>query len=196
MKTARLTKDETRARIMTQADTLFRQFGYSKTTVADIAKELGMSTANIYKFFPSKSAIIQTGADRSLCQMKEILRQVVRSKKSAADRLLGVILTIYHFHQDYFRDERQIYKLVLAATEENWSCVRNFKEFLTTILNELIEDGIRTGEFRARKVQATTRVLLDCFTWITNPILLRELNADEVEARARAQVRLLARALE
>jgi AcrR family transcriptional regulator len=31
--------------------------GYQKTAVADIARELGMSPANVYRFFPSKSAI-------------------------------------------------------------------------------------------------------------------------------------------
>ena len=128
---------------MDQANALFRQFGYSKTTVADIARELKMSPANIYKFFPSKNAIIQAGADRNLCQIKEDLTRVVRAKKSAANCLLGVILSIYRFHQDHFRHERQIYKLVIAATEENWSCVRMFKEFLTKTLTEVIEKGIR-----------------------------------------------------
>jgi AcrR family transcriptional regulator len=44
-----LTRDETRERILIKADELFRQFGFPKTTVADIAAELGMSPANIYK---------------------------------------------------------------------------------------------------------------------------------------------------
>ena len=61
----RLTRDETRERFMIKADELFRQFGFGKTTVADITRELGMSPANIYKFFPSKDAIIhRTRANR------------------------------------------------------------------------------------------------------------------------------------
>ena len=52
---------------MIKADELFRQFGFGKTTVA----ELGMSPANIYKFFSSKEAIIQASADRSLVVLRE-----------------------------------------------------------------------------------------------------------------------------
>jgi len=126
---------------MDQADKLFRQFGYSKTTVADIARELAMSPANIYKFFPSKNAIIQADADRNLSQIKENLTRVIRTKKGAANRLLGVILAIYRFHQDHFRYERQLYKLVIAATEENWPCVRLFKEFLTKSLKMASRPG-------------------------------------------------------
>src|ERR1043165_3695783 len=55
--------DDTRARIMDTADALFRRLGFAKTTVADIAAELGMSPANVYRFFPSKNAIVE-----SICQ--------------------------------------------------------------------------------------------------------------------------------
>ena len=39
------------------AERLFREIGYQKTTVADIAKVLRMSPANVYRFFDSKKAI-------------------------------------------------------------------------------------------------------------------------------------------
>jgi TetR/AcrR family transcriptional repressor of the ameABC operon len=195
MKGRRHTKEETRARIMEQADALFRQFGYSKTTVADIAQGLEMSTANIYKFFPSKNAIIEAGADRNLAEIKDILLRVAHTKKGAADRLLGVMLAIYHFHQERFAHERQLYKLVIAATEENWSCVRCFKDFLFGLVAGLVEEGVRRGEFRRLHVPTTAQTLLDCFTWLTHPLLLRELKPHEVEPRARAQLQLLKKAL-
>ena len=48
---------DTRERILVVAERLFRQIGYQKTTVADIAKELRMSPANVYRFFDSKKSI-------------------------------------------------------------------------------------------------------------------------------------------
>ena len=48
---------DTRERILVVAERLFRQMGYQKTTVADIAKELRMSPANVYRFFDSKKSI-------------------------------------------------------------------------------------------------------------------------------------------
>ena len=58
--------EETRARIEETAERLFRVMGYQKTAVADIARELGMSPANVYRFFPSKSAINEAIAERLL----------------------------------------------------------------------------------------------------------------------------------
>ena len=48
---------DTRERILEVALRLFREIGYQKTTVADIAKVLRMSPANVYRFFDSKKAI-------------------------------------------------------------------------------------------------------------------------------------------
>lgn len=56
----------TRLRIADAAEALFRQIGYQKTSVADIAKECGMSPANVYRFFPSKSAINEAISHRIL----------------------------------------------------------------------------------------------------------------------------------
>jgi AcrR family transcriptional regulator len=195
MKNGRLTQEQKRARIVDQASTLFRQFGPTKTTVSDIAVEMHMSPANIYKFFPSKDAIIQAGADQELIQMRANLQKIARSRRKPTERLLHVVLSIYQFHREYFRNERQIYKLVTAATENNWSCVCAFKKFLFDLVREIIDAGVVSGEFRALDAVATTEVLLNSFTWITNPILLPQLEAKRVEAQARAQISLLERAL-
>ena len=60
--------DEARARILEVAEEHFRRIGYHKTSVADIASELGMSPANVYRFFPSRDAInefdLRTGLER------------------------------------------------------------------------------------------------------------------------------------
>ena len=48
---------DTRCRIVRQAEEFFRLYGYQKTTVADIAKALRMSPANVYRFFDSKKSI-------------------------------------------------------------------------------------------------------------------------------------------
>src|SRR6266704_3613257 len=58
-------ESDTRERILEVALRLFREIGYQKTTVADIAKVLRMSPANVYRFFDSKKAIHE-GVARSL----------------------------------------------------------------------------------------------------------------------------------
>ena len=63
--------DDTRARIMETAEALFRRLGFAKTTVADIAAELGMSPANIYRFFASKNAIVRRSASTACPRLRK-----------------------------------------------------------------------------------------------------------------------------
>ena len=76
---ARTKSDDTRARIMEAAEALFRRLGYAKTAVVDIAAELGMSPANIYRFFPSKNAIVEAICQRCLTEVEEKAWAAARS---------------------------------------------------------------------------------------------------------------------
>ena len=77
---ARFTADETRERILTVAEEHFRRVGYAKTAIADLANELGMSSANVYRFFPSKSAICEEIARRMLDQCHGLLRDIIADR--------------------------------------------------------------------------------------------------------------------
>ncbi|SFJ44956.1 helix-turn-helix domain-containing protein [Bradyrhizobium sp. Gha] len=55
-----------RRTIIQAAADLYREIGHNKTTVADIARRLSMSSANIYRFFPSKRAIEEAVVERML----------------------------------------------------------------------------------------------------------------------------------
>ena len=68
------TEADTQERILVVAERLFREIGYQKTTVADIAKLLRMSPANVYRFFPSKDAIRQGVAFRLMSEVEAAAR--------------------------------------------------------------------------------------------------------------------------
>ena len=66
------TQAETRRKIVETAERLFREIGYQKTTVADIAKALRMSSANVYRFFDSKKSINQAVAERTMGEIEAL----------------------------------------------------------------------------------------------------------------------------
>src|SRR5262245_9640899 len=80
-------RPDVRTRILDEAERLFRVYGYTKTTVADIARELGMSPANVYRFFPSKSAIHEALADRMVAEVEIGALRIARLPLSAEERL-------------------------------------------------------------------------------------------------------------
>ncbi|MFZ0209549.1 MAG: helix-turn-helix domain-containing protein, partial [Roseiarcus sp.] len=57
----RRSPEETRARILEVAWDLIRELG-ARATIADVADRLGMSSANVYRFYPSKQALSEAVA--------------------------------------------------------------------------------------------------------------------------------------
>ena len=192
----RLTRDETRERIMVKADELFRQFGFGKTTVADIAAELGMSPANIYKFFSSKEDIIQASADRNLVVLSEAVQQHMVESGPALDRIEKVLLTVYRHTVDILRNERQVFKLMIRAYEQKWDCVGEWDNFLIQTFTKLVREGMSTGEFESGDAVARAHLLFDCLILIRTPHLYQQEGRELNEKRIRGMVRFLGRALE
>ena len=191
----RFTREETRERIMVKADELFRQFGFGKTTVADIAEELAMSPANIYKFFSSKEAIIQASADRNLVALTEAVHRYLAASGAALDRIEKVLLTVYRHTTDILRNERQVFKLMIRAYEQKWDCVEAFDKFLLQTLAKLVREGMSTGEFKTGDALATAHVLFDCLILIRTPHLYQQEGRELNEKRIREMVRFLGRSL-
>ena len=88
---------DTRDRILEVAERLFRVIGYQKTTVGDIAKELRMSPANVYRFFESKKAIHQSVA-RALMGEVELEAQRIVARPGP---VLDALPRAAHHHQSH-----------------------------------------------------------------------------------------------
>src|SRR5262249_26269692 len=92
--------DDTRARIMDMAEALFRRLGVSKTAGAANTAELKMSPANVYRFFPSKNAIVEAICQRCLGELEDRAWAVARSPGSAAERIERLALEIVAYHKE------------------------------------------------------------------------------------------------
>jgi AcrR family transcriptional regulator len=89
---------DVRERILVTAERLFREIGYQKTTVADIARALRMSPANIYRFFDSKKSINIGVARRLMGQVEAESQAIAQASGSAVERLRDLLKTIHEMN--------------------------------------------------------------------------------------------------
>src|ERR1700736_3966705 len=138
---------DTRERILVVAERLFRQIGYQKTTVADIAKELRMSPANVYRFFDSKKAIHE-GVARSLMSEVETAAQGIAAKReSATDRLRELMTTVHRMNCERYVGDSKLHEMVAIAVEENWEVCVAHMQLITETIAAIIAEGAASGEF-------------------------------------------------
>ena len=137
-------------RIEEVAEQLFRSMGYQKTAVADIARELGMSPANIYRFYPSKSAINEAIAQRTLGAMLVEVESVARGPGSAAARLRRLFSALFERKIEVFFAERRLHDMVSAAMDEHWDVIERHLAGVQAALAQVLAEGMAAGEFAAR----------------------------------------------
>ncbi|SDI13642.1 MULTISPECIES: TetR/AcrR family transcriptional regulator [Bradyrhizobium] len=144
---------DTRERILVVAERLFRQIGYQKTTVADIAKELRMSPANVYRFFDSKKAIHE-GVARGLMGEVEIEAQRIADRAGpAAPRLRELMTTIHRMNSERYVGDSKMHEMVEIAMEEDWGVCVAHMELITRTIGNVIAQGAAAGEFEVADLQ-------------------------------------------
>jgi len=189
--------EDTRARIVETAEALFRRLGYAKTAVADIAAELKMSPANVYRFFSSKNAIVEAICQKCLNDLEANAWAVARSPGSAADRIERLFLQILTYHKENLLVDQRVSDLVEAAIEHSWGAIRAHKENIRMVIEAILRDGIKAGEFEAVDPPSTARMIMRSMVHFCHPVLLAQCLQDneDVEADARATARFILRAI-
>jgi AcrR family transcriptional regulator len=189
--------DDTRARIMAAAEMLFLRLGFAKTAVADIAAELGMSPANVYRFFPSKNAIVQAICQRCLAEVEAKAWEVARATGPAGERIERLILEILNFHKENLLTEQRVNDLVIAAIELSWDAIRTHKEVMRAAIETILRDGIVSGEFEPVDPHETAHLIGCSLVAFTHPMVIGQCleEGQDLEAGARASVRFVLRAI-
>ncbi len=145
---ADLQKNETVTRILDAGEKLFRHYGYAKTNVADIAKDLGMSPANIYRFFSSKVEIHQAICWRMLNAAYELSKSVLSQDLSATERLRQWTLVNHRLTVDTMLDQEKVHEMVVVALERDWEVIDQHLNRIHDLIADVIREGINAGEFR------------------------------------------------
>jgi AcrR family transcriptional regulator len=167
-----------RDQIVEAANECFARYGYSKTTVSDLAREIGFSKAYIYRFFESKQAIGEAICSGCLGRILAEARAAVDEGGSATDRLRRMFRSVTALSVALFFDDRKIFEVAALAAAERWSSTQTYVDALKAMLEEIIREGRENGEFeRKTAVDEICRSIFYAMTPFIDPLHL-ERNLD------------------
>ncbi len=189
--------EETRSRILEVAENFFRSIGYQKTSVADIAAEVGMSPANVYRFFPSKGAINECICGRIVEEVAEIAFSIARTSAPAPEKLSRLLTAIHEHHKVTLIKEKRTHEMVAVAMQENWAIIKAHIERVTTIIEGIIREGVEVGEFEVEDPAEAARCVKTAFVPFFHPLLIEHCiqHGEDTELGLREQLRFILKAL-
>ena len=188
------TKDETRLAILAAAQDLFARYGPVKTSVADIARELGMSSANIYNFYPSRDAILEAVGQRQLLALRQQITEDIAKASGDWARIAILFTSTAHHMRRHLENEKDIMQLQELKRKNQWQFVTDFYAFLHQTATALLLEGIKAGRLADIDPEWAVPALFDCMVCALDPILLNTFTPDDHSRRIELQLQLLERA--
>jgi AcrR family transcriptional regulator len=166
-----------------------RRFGEDKMTIIGIARALSMSHANIYRYFPSKTAIVDAVLDGWLSRVERLISELADHDGPASERIERVVYELHHRRRAKFKQEPELYESFRRVIVSRPDAVAKRQEKILAVFRSIIQQGIRDGEFRPLDVEEAATVLEDATAFFLHPAVMPSALDNRGEERARNVVR-------
>lgn len=158
--------DQKRDQILQSAAKIFATEGFDRASMAQLAKECGISKANIYHYYDSKDAILFDILDSYLSGLRDLILATDVEGLSPEDRLRRVIRDVLRAYQgsDY---EHQVQLNALSALpEDQQDRMRAYQRDMVRYLSDCIRAAAPQvfGDDRA-KLRAVTMSVFGMLNW-------------------------------
>ena len=145
-----MSKEEKKLEIMKTALNLFAKNGFYNTTIADIAKEMGMSVGNMYNYFPSKESLAKELLIYTSKLFGEELKKINEMDISSREKIKKIVGLYFKKAKsepelvDYFMRVYLSNKEIFNNGCEGMLCVSSF----VTEIMIFFEEGVREQELK------------------------------------------------
>ncbi len=182
-------------RIFDAALKLFAQYGYRKTTLEDVAGELGMTPGNIYFYVKNKNELYEKTVRSALDRWRESVALAVAAEKSAPEKF--VVMAERSF--EYLRDRDDITAILsrdpdiftLSPDEDRF---RDINEGAMRIMRDILAQGVREKSFHKMNVEHATDFLFSVYIMFLIRAYVKK-EEGNVEEMFREGLRLILRGL-
>jgi len=153
--------DDKLGQILETAQRRFGLYGYEKTTMQEIAGDLGISKPLLYYYFADKSKLFRAVVEKEQEEFLRVMDQRVHEQESPADMMFEFISVRIH----YFRKFINLTKLRMDTFHSIKPIVHELHEEIKAkevqLVREIIERGISQNQFDVDAPEATTFLFLD-----------------------------------
>ena len=156
-------KEEKRRNIALSSRELLLEHGIGELTISQIARTAGVGKGTIYEYFENKEDIVFEIIRTFISEHEKRLDEISRSDLSAREKLFHFFYLL--FENEMAQKHLNIYKEFLAIslmqeTEEMLAFSEACREHFITILKNILEAGVASGELNAQMAASASSLML------------------------------------
>ncbi len=182
--------DRIRQQILAAAEKRFADYGYCKTTIAEIARDCDMSSGNVYRYFDSKEAIAIAGVEGKLEEKSAVCEAAVDPAAPAFTQLQQYMSARLNFTYNFSCSGSHLHELVQLITERHQDLIERYDERAIDKLEAIVKSGIERGEFRSMPARRAAASVFMATLVFCVPIFMHEA-LDVLEEKLQAVLELL-----
>ncbi len=186
------------ARIVEIARAHVRRFGHARTTVVGVAADAGMTHANVYRYFSSKTALLDEVVASGLRPLEARLREAADGADPAHDKLERMLMAIHRDYRAKLDEDPALFDLLVAALTKNRSSARKHRARVQSEIQRVLEEGVASGAFAMTDRRRAMSLIFDAAHRFIHPVALgldKDAAAASVAARFEAVLAMTLRAL-
>ncbi len=150
-----------------------RRFGHARTTVVGIATEAGMTHANVYRYFATKSALLDEVVASSLRPLEARLREAAEGADPAYDKLERMLLEVHRDYRGKLDSDPEVFDLLVDALTRNRASVRKHRGRVQSEIQRVYEEGVASGAFAMTDRRRAMSLIFDAAHRFIHPVALR-----------------------
>ncbi|MCX2928841.1 TetR/AcrR family transcriptional regulator [Mycobacterium sp. CVI_P3] len=136
--------EETRRRILEATMRCVAEFGYSRTTIREIAREAKMTSGSLYHYFPNKAELVRATFDEVATIAVPRLEQAAEENVATLDKLMAVLDESVRVMRDYplavafdraIRAESPQHLHLAETSDRRFIALRN-------LIRDILEQGV------------------------------------------------------
>lgn len=147
---------------------LFREKGFSATTMDDIAGEMHVTKPALYYYIKTKHDLLYAICESAISQLIEGVRKINEGPGDAEEKLSKLIA----WHVNMFSRQGDVINVYLAdegeLPDENREHIRALSREYETIYRKMIRQAIDEGKFREVDVKMVVRAISGMCNWLSS----------------------------
>jgi len=177
--------DQIKAEILAAAEQRFRGFGYGKTTMAEIATDVNMSAANLYRYFQSKQDIAAECAGQCMAGLSALLEEVVnRPDLDPIQRLHLFVQTEMRYNFEMMHDVPRLNELIENITTNYPNLIHEKNARTEQQIAQILKQGINEGVFQIEDIALSSSAVARATAMFSSPFFMQIYTIEEFEVMA------------
>jgi len=140
-------QQQRRKEIFSASVHLFIEKGFTETTMREIATAAGIGKSTLYDYYQSKDEILTSYYENELRRITERAQKISQKDLSNIEKLSEIM----YMHLEYLMENKDYFwKLSIESqrlSAESQEKIQKKRHFYQDMLQTIIEEGIRSGEF-------------------------------------------------